>query len=161
MTDTQWTFDPSRYEGHTPGPWCVKQGQDGAEVHTDDLTVCRLHDEGKYSDPVGPIDARLIADAPMLLAKCVRLQAIVDRLPKTADGVPVVPGTQTPLWNPDYAGTGYYQVDASWIEHTPDCLCEWSVTWGGPGHDASDVGRWYSTEQAAEAARKEQGDAAS
>ncbi|MEQ8770080.1 MAG: hypothetical protein RIB60_06180 [Phycisphaerales bacterium] len=83
------------------------------------------------------------------------LEAIVKRLPKTADGVPVVPGHEpTKLYNPDYAGTKWFEVDAGDIEFG-DSDREWSVCWGGWDYDSTPVSDWYSTREAAEAAKED------
>lgn len=65
-----------------------------------------------------------------------RLQSIVDRLPKTADGVLVVPGIDR-VWHPDFQGTG-----------TPrdNRFAYWSCY-------NRDIGTCYSTREAAEKAR--------
>ncbi len=74
-----------------------------------------------------------------------RLRAIVDKLPKTADGVPIIPG-QTIVWV-RLNGTG------EWVK----AKCHWSIL-------ANNTGSWvmdftprgpehsYSTREAAEAA---------
>ena len=82
------------------------------------------------------------------------LEAIVDRLPKTADGVVVIPGTGTPLYSPAYHGTDYFEISAEWIEKT-EYGSGWAVAWGGLQYDISDVSLWYSTEAAAREAMEE------
>lgn len=43
-----------------------------------------------------------VSDAKMLLTKIEQLQAVIDRLPQTADGVPITPGARLfrPVKNP-------------------------------------------------------------
>jgi len=60
-----------------------------------------------------------------------RLRAVVDKLPRTADGVPVVPGLDT-VW-------------ITWSEEAKQTLCTWRLM-HLRGH------RCYSTREAAEAA---------
>jgi len=73
-----------------------------------------------------------------------RLQAIVDKLPKTSDGVPVVPGMM--LWDPVW-------IDRSFAVHSLDVYCpearrsEWVV------EGYVDVSQCFSTQAAAEAAK--------
>lgn len=66
------TIDTDKYKGHTEGPWAWERGalnvlhvKDSEPMHT------LLHDENKDAD------ARLIADAPLLLAEVKRLDAII------------------------------------------------------------------------------------
>ena len=62
-------IDTDKYEGHTEGPWAWERGalnvlhvKDSEPIHT------LLHDEKKDAD------AKLIADAPLLLAEVMRLR---------------------------------------------------------------------------------------
>ena len=75
-----------------------------------------------------------------------RLQAIVDRLPKTADGVPVVPYVSVVWANPMYFG---HVIP----KHVNDDGAIWLCGNGGPP-----VSQCYSTPEAAEAARTEVGE---
>lgn len=89
-----------------------------------------------------------------LASDVLKLMRIVEKLPLTGDNVRVIPGDEsTKLYNPDYHGSEYFQLDASWIEHTPDCDCQWSVSWGGPDYDASSISDWYTSEEAAMASK--------
>ena len=69
MTDT------SKYEGHTPGPWLAsKELPTGWAVITgDDDWILRV-DENNKGQLMSEADARLIADAPLLLAEVERLR---------------------------------------------------------------------------------------
>ena len=71
-------------------------------------------------------------------AEFERLQAIVDRLPKTADGVPVVPGMEV------------------WGQFEYRCNIENAIVLESIYSDAVPASQfWYSTCEAAEAARAE------
>lgn len=70
-----------------------------------------------------------------------RLQAIVDLMPKTADGVPVVPGMM--LYYPVRGHTGVIQDEA--LVGIPT---DWDEAW-------TDCDECYSTKEAAEAAAKD------
>jgi len=65
-------IDTNKYKGHTPAPW---------KLHYDDSAIDGAHlDYGAQLDPVGALhamsvaNARLIADAPLLLAEVKRLR---------------------------------------------------------------------------------------
>lgn len=169
----QWTFDPERYEGHTPGPWV-------AEING---TICTQHKQEIAMLPGRTINTRLIADAPHLLEECKRLKAkldnvvdsvvsigkrlgsdkllkelerlreLEDRLPKTADGVPVVPGDV--LWGQDAdggvvsiaSGKGLMMLDDAESFDEPGYPMPEDSYYGKPSF-------CYSTKEAAEAARK-------
>lgn len=86
--DERWVFDPSRYEGHTPGPWVPERFK---SVRSEaDCGVFAMPWEGHaYSIVRAPRyvsreqwerDSRLIADAPHILAEAVRLRAENERL---------------------------------------------------------------------------------
>ena len=93
---------------------------------------------------VGEHTAETLAEAAAKEIK--RLRAIVDKLPKTADGVTVVPGEDTVwAWHPhrgeftEYAveiSQPYAEVDYDFVD--PNCVC-----------------RFYSTREAAEAAKEQ------
>tara|TARA_R100000152_G_C6635141_1_gene81507 strand:+ start:64 stop:363 length:300 start_codon:yes stop_codon:yes gene_type:complete len=73
-------IDTKKYEGHTPGPWKIyydKWNKTGWWIdsiaqydvgHGD--SVCRLYGTAQNKDPT----AKLIADAPLLLAEVERLR---------------------------------------------------------------------------------------
>ncbi len=95
----------------------------------------------------GKVDARAFADGCVAeqrkLYGCApdadelaRLRAIVDKLPKTADGVLIAPGTTLYAPAPEEWGRGHVEVDGF---HPPD-----PPTRAGVG--------WYLTEEAARAA---------
>jgi hypothetical protein len=71
--------DTDKYEGHTPSEWIVEEGANG------DTLVSSFHpnEDGLQTDVAlvysNDIDARLIADAPLLLAEVKRLK-IYERL---------------------------------------------------------------------------------
>jgi hypothetical protein len=69
-----------------------------------------------------------------------RLAAIVEKLPDTADGVPVVPGVDK-VWRIWPDGIAHPEVTV-----TCDAMCGWRVRWG-------EIGTAYSTREAAEAAK--------
>lgn len=86
MTD----LDLTRYEGHTEGPWSepefdcnpgdqgwwIRNGRAGSDEYAVAVTF--------YGNPRDVADARLIADAPLLLAEVRRLRVELDEL---RDGV--------------------------------------------------------------------------
>tara|TARA_R100000995_G_scaffold68831_1_gene37447 strand:- start:1790 stop:2113 length:324 start_codon:yes stop_codon:yes gene_type:complete len=67
-------IDTDKYEGHTPSEWIVEEGANG------DTLVSSLHpnEDGLQTDIAliysNDIDAKLIADAPLLLAEVKRIQ---------------------------------------------------------------------------------------
>ena len=72
-----------------------------------------------------------------------RLEAIVDKLPKTADGVPITPGMKIWLINQDEGQARFHAVDAR------DSTIKW---WCGNCFHPEE---FYSTPEAAQAANKE------
>ena len=74
-----------KYEGHTPGPWEAPH----------EILVSGLNHIGPLSngqEEVNEVDAKLIADAPLLLAEVKRLrllllesEMIIDRLKRAND----------------------------------------------------------------------------
>ena len=78
-----------------------------------------------------------------LEAELERLRAIVDKLPRTADGVPVVPGME--VYYPIRSGTRQGEILQQWVNDSLD------VT---PCRSTNRVAiySWYSTREAAEAA---------
>jgi hypothetical protein len=70
-------IDTDEYEGHTKGPWEFKhinsnwyQCDKIGEIHMEDIAIKEAS-----------ANARLIADAPLLLAEVKRLRYIVDSIP--------------------------------------------------------------------------------
>ena len=72
---TEWTFDPSRYEGSTPGPWeaGVRSIGNGG-LHSVD--ACKDW-EGPRLEYASDADKNLVADAPMLLKEVLRLRTFL------------------------------------------------------------------------------------
>ncbi len=85
-----WTLDAGRYEGRTPGEWTV--GVDGNQhanrVWTEIPTcigkalrpvvnLCSFSSSPADLDPTAQANARLIADAPLILAEALRLRGEV------------------------------------------------------------------------------------
>ena len=67
--------DVNKYEGHTPGPWCLDDRDDGASgyiLRGSDGDLIEYIEHSRYfhdiADPEQEANARLIADAPMLAA---------------------------------------------------------------------------------------------
>lgn len=83
-----------------------------------------------------------------------QLKAIVDRLPQTADGVPIVPGDT--VWILKFEKHLFEAIDFRWRSETfPGGQVFVRGYWGNAGYD-SDV-KWsevFSTREAAEAAVK-------
>ena len=84
-------IDTSKYEGHRPGPWKIyydKWNKTGwhidsiarCEVGEGDV-VCQLYGIAQNKDPT----AKLIADAPKLLAEVKRLREEVYNLTRAND----------------------------------------------------------------------------
>lgn len=119
-----------------------------------------------YYHTEGHFDFVSLPAALALLAECERLRAIVDRLPRTADGVSVIPGQV--VWSnaPHRVKTKeQHETTTGYSEWKPielPKLCnEWEfntstgkhyLCWGGPDYDAVDVDECYSTREAAIAA---------
>lgn len=83
--------DLARFEGHTPGPWCVVPYGDGDTlvVCTDaggNWRICFMATPGETRGASAKIaaDARLIAAAPSLLAEVRRLREALKELRLTA-----------------------------------------------------------------------------
>jgi len=85
---------------------------------------------------------KLIASIHKMGCENKRLRAIVAKLPKTADGVPVVPGMMV------YSDHGEWEVAGFRVDEEGK-LAE--IMSGGFGFDRLCTG-WYSTREAAEAA---------
>jgi hypothetical protein len=86
------------------------------------------------------------------IAKLPKLEAFVDKLPKTADGVPQMPDDQ--VWSIDAVGAircGRVWHNAGW-----GVTVKWpSDNSRGPNQYDIEVERCFSTRESAEAARKE------
>tara|TARA_R110002051_G_scaffold320692_1_gene406522 strand:- start:340 stop:675 length:336 start_codon:yes stop_codon:yes gene_type:complete len=64
-------IDEKKYEGHTPAPWVIAFWDRQWYVDDEDgNTVCELNGIAQKKDPT----AKLIADAPLLLAEVKRLR---------------------------------------------------------------------------------------
>ena len=91
-------IDPSKYRGHTPGPWewderirtwgLYRKGM-APNCHAQDSGICTIRPDAMgEQDPCGyypgspeqHANKNLIADAPLLLARVVDLDAEVERL---------------------------------------------------------------------------------
>lgn len=75
-------LDLSKYQGHTPGPWEKKTP---SEIYPASLEDCRiifppLGYAGPIAEVSGEPDARLIADAPQLLAELREARAENEKL---------------------------------------------------------------------------------
>lgn len=128
----------------------------------------RLHWEGFWAEgfmgqePVSAADknARALSEhlkatghGKRMLDEIERLRAIVDRLPKTADGVPVVPLRSTGVYRITHGGL-HIQESCDWSGEHPMFRA------GDDGEPTSGrvmlpCGRCYSTREAAEAARNQ------
>ncbi len=97
--------------------------------------------QGKYRE--GAVCGYCSHSGSLMLAKIERLQAIIDKLPKTADGVPVVPGMI--LFDPVWIDR-HFPIEELLV-YCPDATrSEW--------HDGEvDVSQCYSTKAAAKAAK--------
>lgn len=93
---TDWTFDPSRYEGHTPGPWSADAsphfwiGRDGSfsvgKKAGGEATVLASRSPFPGRANEMRANAKLIADAPHLLREVERLRAENRSLRRAARG---------------------------------------------------------------------------
>ena len=83
------------------------------------------------------------------------LQAIVDKLSKTADGVSLV-GHRGPLWLCGYNSDGMVECHYRWSLSYQSSPGEWSVQgWdGATEHNSYLLSECYSTREAAEAAKE-------
>ena len=70
------------YEGHTPAPWTIAWWEGTWYVDDENNgTVCELFGTAQKKDPT----ARLIADAPLLLAEVKRLRGLLLEIWKHAN----------------------------------------------------------------------------
>lgn len=84
--------------------------------------------------------------------KAAEEHAIVDKLPKTKDGVSVVPGEDV-VWHPEVKSNVSNELQAMAID------IDGGAAWWRTPKDRRFVSDCYSTREAAEAARKEGDDA--
>jgi hypothetical protein len=70
-------IDTDKYEGHTPAPWRTAEGQpyddEGSHLDIVDANGVLVTETSYFTDNDHP-NARLIADAPLLLAEVKRLR---------------------------------------------------------------------------------------
>ena len=106
MTDARLDDLDRLANGATAGPWYADDG--AAEGFDGSWDVCGPDQCGIASITGTALVARYVRDkeananfiaasrtaVPELVAEVRRLRAIVDKLPKTADGVPIVPGME-------------------------------------------------------------------
>ena len=70
-------IDTDKYEGHTPAPWVIEEG-DMEYGETDTvIAVAPPNELDVVANGIMRQDAQLIADAPLLLAEVKRLRDIV------------------------------------------------------------------------------------
>jgi len=72
-------IDTDKYEGHTEGEWCRESNdlwfhRDGKDIQIADILIRGDGDERYHEDMA---NARLIADAPLLLAEVKRLRELL------------------------------------------------------------------------------------
>ena len=96
-------IDTSKYDGHTPGPWVAKHDRAESEmggivIYDRGWVVCvgekdsdapQLQNSTFGREELNEADARLIADAPLLLEEVKRLRewkAEVERICRTMSG---------------------------------------------------------------------------
>lgn len=119
--------------------------------HRPDDDACLIDDFTRNYTPNGS-DKPLGMTLGEALDRLAELSAIVERLPKTRDGVPVLPGDKVvspsgrimPVLLDNYTGSGAAYIAEAFADNRGD--------W----HDAL-VSDCYSTRQAAEAARDAEG----
>jgi len=75
-------IDTDKYEGHTEGEWCRESNdlwfhRDGKDIQIADILIRGDGDERYHEDMA---NARLIADAPLLLAEVKRLRKVIEDL---------------------------------------------------------------------------------
>ena len=95
-------------------------------------------------------------EATTQAAELERLRAIVDKLPKAADGVPVVPGMELYLiWTPVVGGNKCRTRDCKGIiEWDEGVIMKWNMSGGTPASQHIAIKDCYSTRAAAEAAKE-------
>ena len=70
-------IDTDKYEGHTPGRW-MPWGS--SSLITIEVVFAQGAEKAVICKGLNERDARLIADAPLLLAEVKRLRAYIDKL---------------------------------------------------------------------------------
>lgn len=81
-----------------------------------------------------------------LLDRLEELERVVGKLPKTADGVPIVPGMK--VWHWFECPPGWYEIEV--VDVTADqCSCEINEGESSGWYDVRDADTLYSKEQAA------------
>ena len=71
-------IDTDKYEGHTEGEWKWYEGARHKSL-TGSMRLLMFAEDGNNEHPK-PADARLLADAPLLLAEVIRLREGIERL---------------------------------------------------------------------------------
>lgn len=122
----------------------------------------RVDAYGKYSDGAGKWGAffsHAPTDIRRLLADRKADKAIIDKLPKTADGVPVVPGMK--VWMPDDgAGPDENFVSCDYVDNVRS-TGQVYLRWSCGGSNGPPMNGWplstscYFAREAAEAAAQE------
>ena len=83
-------IDTDKYEGHTEGPWRTAEGQpyddEGSHLDIVDANGVLVTETSYFTDNDHP-NARLIADAPLLLAEVIRLREQGRKLVEAAERV--------------------------------------------------------------------------
>lgn len=101
---------PVKHEGFTPGPWRVERRPSNhlfpvAEVDTLTIEASMPIGDPRTGKPIA--DARLIADAPNLVAECTRLAALNARLVEALKGLREVIRDE----GPDHISLRWSQAD--------------------------------------------------
>jgi len=68
-------IDTDKYEGHTPAPWMMGEYKGRPSIYAGDETFVRSIARGL--NPSQTADHNLIADAPLLLERVIRLQSYI------------------------------------------------------------------------------------
>lgn len=152
MLGTFYTFD----DACTPlGGHVERYGENGKQVADWDEDIAYKEDNARYAD----FDFIALAHnlLPALLARLREAEAVVSRLPKTADGMPIVPHEQTTVWvnwnGQTWAAIGMqHEGDSEWSAD-PWKFCPIQNGYRGP--DTFEPDDCYSTRAAAEAAHNE------
>lgn len=146
------------HEAATPGPWDVAWHAQRKPIAKAASTEHEGKPFGLYGDAMEPVNtdvdlelaAALRNSLPSILSDLSRLaelEAIVDKLPKTADGVPVMPGMTV------FFTTGKGCSVNGIVQHVTSACC--GNTSGAGLHWWRSTSDCYSTREAAEAAMAE------